>query len=230
MRLAASERPCPPRRRLRRHRGGRLSPLVRGAQAWRSALRLWLLGGRAGAARHAHHVDVDCAPVSLEVVAWRQASRSSTLSTRCDCNILQWFREDLKCLFALLANAAIQPRVAERIRWMKLLKRTDVSKPAVSRASSCCARISRRDATSVPPDEDSRHRLFTAGTCDQGRDTADDHLTSGIHSVDLKIRLGDVETERRDVQRRREHFLSSATRVGKSYCVAPNGSVRLTRR
>ena len=33
----------------------------------------WLLGGRAGAASHAHHVDVDCAPVSMEVVAWRQA-------------------------------------------------------------------------------------------------------------------------------------------------------------
>ena len=32
-----------------------------------------LLGGRAGAASHAHHVDVDCAPVSVEVVAWRQA-------------------------------------------------------------------------------------------------------------------------------------------------------------
>jgi hypothetical protein len=25
--------------------------------------------------------------------------------------------------------------------------------------------------------------------------TADDHLTSGIHSVDLKDRLGDVETD-----------------------------------
>ena len=32
-----------------------------------------LLGGRAGAASHAHHLDVDCAPVSMEVVAWRQA-------------------------------------------------------------------------------------------------------------------------------------------------------------
>ena len=54
----------------------------------RSALRLWLLGGRAGAATHAHHADVDRAPVSLEVVAWRQACPSSTRSTRCDCNIL----------------------------------------------------------------------------------------------------------------------------------------------
>ena len=32
-----------------------------------------LLGGRAGAASHAHHPDVDCAPVSMEVVARRQA-------------------------------------------------------------------------------------------------------------------------------------------------------------
>ena len=39
----------------------------------RPALRLRLLGGRAGAASHARHVDVDCAPVSMEVVAWRQA-------------------------------------------------------------------------------------------------------------------------------------------------------------
>ena len=44
-----------------------------GAQAGRPALRLRLLGGRAGAASYADHVDVDCAPVSVEVVAWRQA-------------------------------------------------------------------------------------------------------------------------------------------------------------
>src|SRR5205814_2296486 len=60
--------PCPPgrvRRRLRWHRRGRLSPLVRNAQARRPALRLRLFGGRAGAATHAHDLDVDCAPLSL---------------------------------------------------------------------------------------------------------------------------------------------------------------------
>jgi len=31
--------------------------------ARRPALRLWLPGGRAGAPPHAHHVDVDCAPI-----------------------------------------------------------------------------------------------------------------------------------------------------------------------
>src|SRR5262245_25452823 len=36
----------------------------------RSALLLRVLGRRAGAASHAHHLDVDCAPVSVEVVAW----------------------------------------------------------------------------------------------------------------------------------------------------------------
>jgi NADPH:quinone reductase-like Zn-dependent oxidoreductase len=43
--------------------------LVRGAQARRPALRLRLLGGCAGTASYAHHVDVDCALVSMEVVA-----------------------------------------------------------------------------------------------------------------------------------------------------------------
>src|SRR5204862_7775125 len=53
------------------------SPLVRGAQARRPALRLRLHGGRAGAASPAHHLDVDCTRVSMEavaeLVAWRQA-------------------------------------------------------------------------------------------------------------------------------------------------------------
>src|SRR5262249_59806989 len=39
----------------------------------RPALLLRVLGGRAGATTHAHHLDVDSAPVSMEVVAWRQA-------------------------------------------------------------------------------------------------------------------------------------------------------------
>src|SRR5215831_11550930 len=60
-------------RAARVQRGQRVSPLVRGAQARRPALRLRLLGGRAGAPSLAHHVDVDCALVSMEVVAWRQA-------------------------------------------------------------------------------------------------------------------------------------------------------------
>jgi NADPH2:quinone reductase len=60
------------RRRLRRHRQERLWPLVRGAQARRLALRLWLHGGRAAAASPARHLDVAGAPVSpvsMEVVA-----------------------------------------------------------------------------------------------------------------------------------------------------------------
>ena len=69
------------RRRLRRHRRGRLSPLVRGAQARRPTLRLRLLGGRAGATSHAHDADVDSAPLSMEVVAGRQAAPASTRST-----------------------------------------------------------------------------------------------------------------------------------------------------
>jgi NADPH:quinone reductase-like Zn-dependent oxidoreductase len=52
------------------------------AQAWRPALRLRLLGGRAGAASHVHHVDVDSAPVFVEMVVWRQAS--PLLFDQCD--------------------------------------------------------------------------------------------------------------------------------------------------
>jgi hypothetical protein len=63
------------RRCLRRRRRGGLSPLVHSAQARGLALRLRLLSGRAGAASHAHYVDVDRAPVSMEVVAGRQARR-----------------------------------------------------------------------------------------------------------------------------------------------------------
>ena len=47
----------------------------------RPALRLRLLGGRAGAATHAHHRDVDRAPVSLEVVCPAASTPASTRST-----------------------------------------------------------------------------------------------------------------------------------------------------
>jgi NADPH:quinone reductase len=44
-----------------------------GAQARRPPLRHRLLRRRSGATEHARHPNVDCAPVSLEVVAWWQA-------------------------------------------------------------------------------------------------------------------------------------------------------------
>jgi NADPH:quinone reductase-like Zn-dependent oxidoreductase len=56
-----------------RHRRGRRSPLVGGAQARRPALRLRLHGGCSGAASHVRHPDVDGAPVSVGLVARRQA-------------------------------------------------------------------------------------------------------------------------------------------------------------
>ena len=101
------------RRRLRRHWRGRLSPLIRGAQARRPALRLWLLGGRAGAT-HAHHVDVDRAPVSMELAAGRQARPLYSINAM-RARHPAWFREDLERLLGLLATRAIRPRVAERI-------------------------------------------------------------------------------------------------------------------
>ncbi|MEZ0055518.1 hypothetical protein ACVII1_003672 [Bradyrhizobium elkanii] len=66
------------RRRWRR----RLSPLIRGAQARRSALRHWLLRERAGTASHASYRDGDCAPVPVEAVAWWQAC--PLLLSQCD--------------------------------------------------------------------------------------------------------------------------------------------------
>ena len=65
------------RYRLRRRRRGQLSPLVRGAQAPRSALRLRLLRGGATAASPVHHADMAgprvCMEAVAELVAWRQA-------------------------------------------------------------------------------------------------------------------------------------------------------------
>jgi NADPH:quinone reductase-like Zn-dependent oxidoreductase len=58
-----------------------------------------------------------------------------------------WFREDLERLFELLATRAIRPRVAERISLDEVAEAIAVSKRPVSRASSSCARTSRRGAT-----------------------------------------------------------------------------------
>ena len=66
----------------------------------------------------------------------------------------EWFREDLKRLFALLASAAIQPRVAERISLDEVVeahRRLEDGGLLEGKLVPC--RISRRDATSVPPDE-----------------------------------------------------------------------------
>ena len=86
-----------------------------------------------------------------------------------------WFIEDLKRLFALLASGAIQPRVAERISLDEVAEAHRRLEAAVSRASSCCARIFRRDATSVPPDDAVGLKIRASPLhrrpCDQGRDT-----------------------------------------------------------
>jgi cytochrome b len=74
----------------------------------------WLLGGRAGAASHAHHVDVDSAPLSMEVLASRQARSLLTINVM-RAQHASWFREDLERSFGLLATHVIRPRVAERI-------------------------------------------------------------------------------------------------------------------
>ena len=109
---------------------------------------------------------MDRAPVSLEVVAGgRRAFFYSINAMR-----LQhpaWFTEDLKRLFALLASGTIQPRVAERIALDEVAEAHRRLEAGGLEGSLCCARISRRDATSVPSDNGARcrswRRLLTAG-------------------------------------------------------------------
>ena len=106
-----------------------------------------LLGGRAGAASHAHHLDVDCAPVSVEVVAWRQAC--PLLLDQCDAGATSRLvpggpgaalRPVGNCAPSGRASPSGSPS-------MRSPRHTAVSRRAVSRASSSCARTSRRDAT-----------------------------------------------------------------------------------
>jgi len=59
-----------------------------------------------------------------------------------------WFREDLGRLFGLLRNWGVSGRVSPSgSPSMRSPRHTAVSRPAVSKASSSCARTSRRDAT-----------------------------------------------------------------------------------
>ena len=79
-----------------------------------ATVRLRLLGRRAGPAPNGDHVDVDRAPLSLELVAGGKRARFYSI------NLMRaqhpaWFREDLERLFGLLASGTIRPRVAERI-------------------------------------------------------------------------------------------------------------------
>lgn len=70
-----------------------------------------------------------------------------------------WFREDLERLFELLANRAIQPRVAERISFAKVAEAHRRLEAGGLEGSSCCARIFRR-AINESSSSRFRHRDF----------------------------------------------------------------------
>jgi hypothetical protein len=106
-------------RHLRWNRRRRLSPVIRGAQTWRRALRLRLYGERARERPPAFHLDV--APTVylwkrlLSVLPGRNRPRMYSI------NLMRalhpgWFREDLERLFGMLAAGAIRPRVAHLVR------------------------------------------------------------------------------------------------------------------
>jgi NADPH:quinone reductase len=103
---------------LRRRRRGRLSPLIRCAQARWPALRLRLLGWCTGAAPPACHADVDCAVyLWRRLLSWLPGGKRVSIYS---INLMRarhpaWFQEDLSHLFGLLAVGAIRPRVSERI-------------------------------------------------------------------------------------------------------------------
>ena len=63
-----------------------------------------------------------------------------------------WFKQDLEQLFGLLATAAIRPRIAERISFDEVADAHRRLEAGGLEASSCCARIARRDTTGAPLD------------------------------------------------------------------------------
>ena len=118
----------------------------------RPALCHRLLGERAGTASHAPYRDGDRAPLPVEIVARRQAG--PLLLGKCHASATSHLVQGglgaaVRAFGNWLPSGRASPSGSPSTRSPML---TAASRLAASRASSCCARISRRDTTGAPLD------------------------------------------------------------------------------